>query len=685
MKKRGHRPDAHTYTIMLRGFSQNSKEPQSVQNALGVYNSMFAPNSTTTPNLIHTNAVINVCARARDMDALWSVAGKLPESGKGAPDRWTITTILNAIAAAAKRDANQAASQEPAGQGGAMDREIRASEAAMKVFDAAVADGRKLWGDVVKRWRSGGLAMDEMLVCAMGRLLLQGSQRRDWEDVYRLCEQTMGLARRKDATERKTLNEDQGLRESEAENEAREADHEEDEDHTSQARPNPAYENDNFAAAPRPSIAALAPQASSSSTSPVSLEVSTGYAKPGPNTLSMLLEASIKLRNVAAGKRYWALLTKASSPGESTYNVEPDAGNLTTLLRLLRLSRSSRSAIDLLDEVAQRDQEAAEAGGEEAGALAKAFWRRGTFVMAMSACVRDKRNPHVFQHATLVLDRMQEHLERMDPKVMEMYLRLAVATTAGLVGGEGIWNPNPRTNNLMRAVERLGAHQMNVRRLVKEGVEEQESRGVWARKKKKMGETEMIGRPADEVEDLDALRSFLQALIGAYDRLIAIGCEKGQHSGMSREYVDYCLAQKRKLSAFVTKMLGPSPHPPRRNRDAGGLDEEDVEEDADANLVDDILDPEHADADGKQGQDGRRRGNKKQRRMRSKDSREMERRDELARRFPRRDDVDAFRRAQQWHRQRRGLAEESGLVVKPWGESFREMERQEGGQASTPS
>lgn len=68
---------------------------------------MFAPNSAVTPNIIHTNAIINVCSRGKDMDALWSVAGRLPERGPGAPDKWTFTTILNALASNAQSRASQ--------------------------------------------------------------------------------------------------------------------------------------------------------------------------------------------------------------------------------------------------------------------------------------------------------------------------------------------------------------------------------------------------------------------------------------------------------------------------------------------------------------------------------------------------------------------------------------------------
>src|SRR2546423_11074543 len=164
MKKRGHKPDAHTYTIMLRGFAANARKPQAAQNALAVYNSMFAPNSAVTPNIIHTNAVINVCARCKDMDALWSIAGRLPERGTGAPDKWTFTTILNALAGNAQMRASQVQQGRRDKDDGEVDEQVR------NAFDEAVADGRKLWGDVVERWRRGDLMVDQPLVCAMGRL-----------------------------------------------------------------------------------------------------------------------------------------------------------------------------------------------------------------------------------------------------------------------------------------------------------------------------------------------------------------------------------------------------------------------------------------------------------------------------------------------------------------------------------
>ena len=490
MKKRGHKPDAHTYTIMLRGFTSNINRPQAVQNALSVYNSMFAPNSAVTPNIIHTNASINACARAKDMDALWSVAGKLPEHGPGAPDKWTFTTILNALSASAQRDASQVRNDDLDG------------EASAKVFDAAVNDGRKLWEDIVGRWRSGDVMVDQPLVCSMGRLLLLGSQPRHWNDVFALVEQTMNIPR---------------LRAGGNGAPALEA-----------PKNDPSNENE-FAPI------SITPSDNHGKIGATSTSV---YAVPGNNTLSMLLQATNMVKNVPAGKMYWDLITDSEGP----YKVEPDPANLAAYLRLLRISRSSKVMVELLRKAAADEK------------MPKEFWRRGTFVIAMSTCVRDKNNPNVFDHASTVLDLMQEKLVdmegeegEMDPRVMEMYMSLAVVTTPGLSHVDPLrlqnFEPDARKNNAMRAIARLGPSVVNVKDLMKKSVQEidlapQSMRRNWDR---------VEGRAGQAVDDM---ASFLQTLVGVYDRLLT------KASVLPKDYLLDCLAQKKKLSAFVTKMVG---------------------------------------------------------------------------------------------------------------------------------
>jgi hypothetical protein len=593
MKKRGHKPDAHTYTIMLRGFRANIGKPQAVQNALSVYNSMFAPNSSVTPNIIHTNAIINVCARGKDIDALWSVAGRLPEKGPGAPDKWTFTTILNALASNAQTRASQY--QQPQigripGDNGEYDEHAR------KVFDDAVEDGRKLWGDVVGRWRKGDLMVDQPLVCAMGRLLLLGSRRSGWEDVFALVEQTMNLPRwRPGGQEQEALP-------SPSENE---------------------FQPVNVSAATGGGNDGQAGNKVGTSNASV-------YAQPGNNTLSMLIQAAIMTKNVPAGRMYWDLLTDVNGP----YKLEPDTASLASYLRLLRISRSSKVVVDLLRS---------DLLGKSEG-LGKEFYKRGTFVIAMSTCVRDKNNPNVFEHANRVLDVMQEWLEEMDPKVMEMYVNLAVLTTPGL-GSASPWKDmtfekDVTKNHAMRALKRLGPNVVNVKDLIKTRVLEDEV-GVGRRQ----GTRALKGRArgGDKGSSVDDLAAFLQSLVGAYDRLLS----RGAGAGVERNLLEEWVGQKRKLSAFVTKMVGGVKSSARRFGDGDGAE--------------DGVDVERVESEMKD----KRWERNPVRAKKGPLTKAEQRAERIKRDFP---DPRAMKRQQQQDVQR-----EEGVVVQGWGAAFGDL------------
>ena len=660
MKKRGHKPDAHTYTIMLRGFTANVKEPQAVENALGIYNSMFAPNSAVTPNIIHTNAVINVCARGKAMDALWSVAGRLPEKGPGAPDKWTFTTILNALASNAQTRASALQQSESLED---RDDHVR------KVFDEAVADGRKLWGDVVERWRKGDLVVDQPLVCAMGRLLLLGSRWSGWEDVFGLVEQTMRIPRWTPAGEdQKTLPPPESefqpvdilFPNTEASGKARMG-------YSGEAGAGPGE-----AGAPNTSV----------------------YARPGNNALSMLIQAAIMTKNVRAGKMYWDLLTDANGP----YKLEPDAANLASYLRLLRISRSSKVIVDLLrSELLTQNK-----------ALAQEFFKRGTFVISMSTCVRDKNNPNAFEHASRVMDVMQERLGpsgEMDPRIMDMYVNLAVLTTPGL-GNASPWREmefekDAAKNHAMRALKRLGPDVVNVKNLMKQRVLEEEFRD---RPGKRREDEKQTGPSVDD------LAAFLRSMVGAYDRLLTKGAEAGVERGLLEEW----LGQKRKLSAFVTKMVGGVRYTSGRGvgDEADGEGEEE-EEGVEPKEIADMKDkrwernpvPQRKGPLSKAEQRVERvkrdfprprkimrtydRRDKvprssfsgmgaKQERRDEDFQRETERRERFKDEFPSTQDVQQRQQIQQIQR-------EGGVVVKGWGTAFGEMERDQRGRGQGTS
>ncbi|KAL8774504.1 MAG: hypothetical protein Q9209_000877 [Squamulea sp. 1 TL-2023] len=395
MKKRAQKPDAQTYTILLRGLSWHPHLQESLPLALKIYHSMFAENCPVKPNIIHTNAVLKVCALARDMDALWGVAAKLPPKGPGAPNNRTFTTILNAIRNIAWHNDKDLGDEEWE------EKSLRRQRAVMQ--------GRKIWEEIIPRWRAGDMMIDEELVCAMGRLLLLGSTEQDYDDVLSLAEQVMALPRQK-----RRLGEPQEIADTTSAMAAGHAGIKE----TSQNESD-QLENDEGllesqgedTASPPPSSVPTMDAALANVFRPKASVPRLSVARPGRNTLSLLLDACINLRAVPSAQAYWGLLTDPSGP----YNVDPDSENFHTYLRVLRLQRASKAASGLIADMYSGELKAMQ------------MLQPKTFRIAFSACVRDNKNPHVMEHATQILTTMCKTLPEPDLKALEIFVQLAAS------------------------------------------------------------------------------------------------------------------------------------------------------------------------------------------------------------------------------------------------------------------
>lgn len=341
--------------------------------ALSVYHSLSAPNSRVQPSIIHTNAALKVCARAGDMDALWGVAGKIAESGPASANAITYIIIINAIRQNLLINAPKGESEEDA--------------AARK--ERGIMEGRRMWEDIIRRWRNADLVIDEELVCAMGRLLLIGSRPRDWDDVLSLVEQTMDIPRlvpRLGTTERQAA----GLPRLRAPNVPPQ--YRFDDDHLSPD--NTPTRGDEFLPLKSHGMSGGLPHA-------------LVYARPGNNTLSMVQEACQKIVADKAAGEYWELLTDPR-----TYNIAPDINNLHMRLRNFRLHRASAATVKLLQ------QDMMDKGIKP---------RPGTFRIAMSTCVRDKNNHNSLKHAGQILSMMFKVLEDADSKTVTKYAELATS------------------------------------------------------------------------------------------------------------------------------------------------------------------------------------------------------------------------------------------------------------------
>jgi hypothetical protein len=407
MKKRGARPSAATFTIMLNGFAKNSHLPgvRAVHHAYSIFKSIFNEKSLARPNIIHLNAMLKVCAWSHDMDTLWKVLDELPEDGPKA-DMKTYTVILNAIKDATQRDIDRI----PANQ---VD-EIIARRA------VGIRDGKRLWADIVSQWRTGQMAIDNSLVCAMADLLLDYSGERGCYDVLALFNQTMGLpifadkppgdipsgpsARRRRYEDTVLTSPAPAMRSPQNQDYLdQDADNLGDQE-MAQIDPAEAGKEER-----EESFEGLFDPVNNTSSNGKNQSDEAGsisaLLKPGNRELSLILDACrLMTQGAGGGKEYWDYLTLK----DSDYKIQPDEESFHQYLRLLRVTRSSRVSLEVIrDQMVPAD-----------------VVQMKTFQIAMSCCRRDRANPNVLNTANELLALMDTHLPLPDPKALLGYLDL---------------------------------------------------------------------------------------------------------------------------------------------------------------------------------------------------------------------------------------------------------------------
>ena len=493
MKKRAQVPDAHTYTIVLRGLAWHPQYEQSVSRAITVYHSMYADNCPVKPNIIHTNAVLKVCALAKDLDALWGVAAKLPTRGKAAPDNLTFTTILNAIRTIAWDDSS------------AYNKEAHPeSKQRNAKRQQAVRQGRRMWDEIVERWRTGDIVMDEELVCSMGRLLLLGYDEQDYDDVLSLLEQTMAIPRqipRLDDPARKGYSKtgedkrpDGGEPQLIDSRPSSDSDSQASSDLEASPLASGAVGDSEPVCTPGGEFNALVDSSNLS------------YARPGRNTLSLSIDACLRMRATRPAQDYWGLLTSPMGP----YNIAPDSENYHMYLRLLRLQRASRLALELVKEM--------KSGA--LGGIKRDVVEAKTFRIAMSCCVRDKNNRNAAEHAQALLRMMSDTLEKADVKAMEMYL--------SVISNRQDWR------TMMDALRLTENSITNLRSLLAYGDRYEVRR-----------------------HDKEESVAFVRRLVGCYDLALALG-----KAEMQRDERHHAMEQRNKMTAWLTRQankgIGPN-------------------------------------------------------------------------------------------------------------------------------
>lgn len=426
MKKRGRRPTSRTYTIMLDGLSQTGRDSglNPVKVALSIYRSISAPNSFVEQNIIHGNAMLKVCCYHTDLETLWQVAGELPEDGPNSPDPTTYSIILRAIYDAAQKDL--AAERAPD------------TDRAFARKAQSVVEGKRIWADVVYRWRKGQMELDNRLVSAMAKVLQGGSTDRDCYDVFALLHQTAGipiLAKKPptEIRERRAAGSRLQSRGSHEREEVEDVPFVDDGEQLYRPRaiskPEEEEEEENFDDLFNPVV----PEDLSASENGKNAQVPGPKHIPvGNRELTLILQTCMEMTQaLGAGKGYWQHLTQEDHP----YKVEPDMGAFHEYLRLLRLARSSRLAAEVV-----RDQ------------MVPAKVISGTsFHIALSSCRRDRKNMNVLKHANELIRLMGEALVLPDSRVLEGYLdliRTLERNPQSLVTLNGLDNENKASKKL---------------------------------------------------------------------------------------------------------------------------------------------------------------------------------------------------------------------------------------------
>lgn len=373
MKKRGQFPDGYTYTRLFKGFAGN---PDYITKAVSIYYSMNSPASKVKPNITHTNIILRVCALAYDMDALWGVISQIPDTGPNAPDSITYTTILQAIRHSAMGD-----QEDP-------------DKMAERRQDA-VNEGRRIWLEIIAKWRVGSLTLDEGLVVAMADLLLTSRNINDLDDVLNLVHQTTKVERQVtllSSPERQTGHvpnwESQNFKDKPISN---------------------GEDPDGFL--PTPSAQAFKPVTPQGrDPDHPKRPVFLAYVQPGNSILSVLIRACDLMRAPKGANSYWDLLT-------TEYRVKPDIGNFHSMIRVLHFNRSARRVAQVISRIHE---------GAGVGTVVPL-----TYQLGMKVCSRDHKNPKIGEIATMLIDDMEKHLDYPDIETLELYLSVTSATNDG--------------------------------------------------------------------------------------------------------------------------------------------------------------------------------------------------------------------------------------------------------------
>ncbi|CAK7227864.1 hypothetical protein SBRCBS47491_006713 [Sporothrix bragantina] len=390
MKKRAQLPNAQTYSIIFRGCAHSQYPKQAVFQATRIYNAMLA-RERVKPNTMHMNAVLNVCSRAKDIESLFNIVNTANKDTRR-PDNLTYTTVLNGL-----RYATVQPGEQP---------DVKSTDGVDEVYlnkepvAVSIRHARALWDEVIRYWRQGVIIVDEELVCAMGRVLRMGS-RNDNDDILSLVQQTMGIERpdKPASPAIDTPKEAPEEAPKKAPKEAKEAETKTDTKAETKTEAEAAPTSAPVRVSPLTSAPGIA-----SLTAP-NISSRTIFARPGANTLSLILMSISATRKTSFAAYYWTTLTGPP------YNVVPDSENWYRLLSALRRGHASTKTVELIAKMPTE------------------YMNARIFQLVMATCAADNLNEHAFSNAGKILELMNKVLPVPDTKTLQLYLKTALTSS----------------------------------------------------------------------------------------------------------------------------------------------------------------------------------------------------------------------------------------------------------------
>lgn len=384
MKKRAQLPNAQTFTIIFTGLAESKHPKVAVGEALKIYNAMIS-SPRLKPNVKHLNAVLDVCAKAQDIESLF-VALRSANTERS-PDSLTYTIILNALRHQQSNSPDPNSTLKDEDQALAMAKSI----------EQTVSRAKLVWEEVMARWRKSEIVMDEELMCAMGRVLLMGGPR-ETEHILDMVTEILGITRLKDGQpglmpeeQRKKV---EITKNSEQSKEAEEIGNANGAEHsapgTSNALLNTEPTNTSVRHVPSPR-------------QPIQQPSVVRFA--ANNTLSLLMRALGNSRLTKLGARYWDYMT-------TIYAVNPDRRNFRDYLDCLFTGAASGKAARVIASM-------------PAEILEAQAIRRGLLM-----CYFDNHNTQAFDNANTMFDTMTRKLRYPDPRCMQVYLDVALRAHA---------------------------------------------------------------------------------------------------------------------------------------------------------------------------------------------------------------------------------------------------------------